>query len=292
MADNERGAMFDEFIETGLLDDANVVLRTNRFATWDYKGKIQPPGVLALRAEMVDEENKVHEQYMSAGDLNFFVPSSDGKKAVPIGKYQKLNKNTNAAAFILSIMNADTRGEMTPKLKATDDISILDGLRVHVVRKKQPKRPGLVAPGSEAASAEAEKESFQMLVDKVLSYPWENGAGQAVQGSSTVVPPTVSGASVAAQPAPAQAAQASAGAGAAGDLAVGVLISVISANGGTIKKAAIAGKVYTNELIKAETPATKNSILGLVTKDEFLLSDAVKAVGINYNQQSGDVVLG
>lgn len=289
MTEEQKGAMFDEFLDTGLLDDANVILRTNRFASWDYKGQVSP-AVLALRCEMLDEEQKVHEQYMSSGDMAFFVPSNDGKKAVPIGKYQKLNKNTNAAAFILSIMNADVRGEMTAKLKATDDISILDGLRVHVVRKKQPKRPGLVAPGSEAASAQEQaKEQFQLVVDKVLSYPWENGAGQPMAaGSNAPAPSTVSGASVAAQAAPAQATNA----GAAGDLAIGVLVSVIGANGGTIKKAVIAGKVYTNDLVKSESAATKNAILGLVTKDEFLLSEQVKAVGIIYNQQTGDVTLG
>lgn len=289
MADAERGAMFDEFIETGLLDDANVLIRTARFAQWNYNGKIKDP-ILALRAEMLDEEGKVHEQFMSSGDLTFFVPSNDGRKAVPIGKYQKLNKNTNAAAFILSIMNSDTRGEMTAKLKTTDDIGVLDGLKVHVVRKKQPKRQSLVAPGSEAAGVAAqEEEKFQMVVDRVLSYPWENGAGQV----QTIRPSDVAQipASVLTGAAP-QSAPATGGASAATDLAIGVVVSVIAANGGSIKKAAIAGKVYTNDLVKSESAATKNAILGLVTKDEFLLSDAAKAVGVNYNQQSGEVSLG
>lgn len=288
MADQERGAMFDEFVEGGLLDDADVVIRTARFNVWDYKGKIPPPGVLALRCEMVDHEGKVHEQQMSSGELRFFVPSSDGRKAVPVGTVQKLNKNTNAAAFIMSIMNADTRGEMATKLRSTDDISVLDGLRVHVVRRNQPKRPGIVAPGSDAAAAQAaDDDRKQMLVDRVLAYPWEAaGAGANVQPPAAVAAP-------AAVQAPAAAAPAGNGQAANGgvdDLAIGTILSIVAEAAGSIQKTLVPGKVYTHPSLANQPPAVKNAILGLVTKDEFLTSAKVAGTGIKLN--AGVISLG
>src|SRR3954463_13477960 len=95
----EQGAIFDEFVEGGLLDDADVLVRSARFAKWNYNGTQKDS--LFLRTVLVTDDGKEHEEYLSAGDLRFFVPSSDGTKAVPVGAQTKMNINSNFGAFIL-----------------------------------------------------------------------------------------------------------------------------------------------------------------------------------------------
>lgn len=255
MATAERGAMFDEFVEGGArLDDADITIDSARFARWDYKGKVNP-AVLALQINAKDNDGKVHEEYLSAGDLKFFVPSDDGKKAIPVGSQAKLNLQTNAVAFLVSIINSDTRGEMAAKLRATDDISVLDGLRVHVVQKAQPKRASISARPEDTNRA----PSTQLQVDKIIAYPWEGGraAVEATVGAA----------------APATAGNGAAGPAVSGELAdtaTGILLTILAEAGGSIKKGAIVGKAFNNPAMTALPAPTRNAVLGMIVKPEFL----------------------
>lgn len=254
------GALFDEFVQGGLLDDADVLVKLSRFSSWDYNGK-QPTPVLAIKLVMVDGENNEHEQYLSSGEMRFFVPSPDGTVAIPVGAQKKLNLNTNAVAFLLSVMNADTQGQLAAALKATGNVSLLEGVRMHVVRKAQPKRTGLIqAPGTEG---QPQREKTQLLCEKILAY-----AGQAA-------PPA--GVKAAAVPAATAAAAAPAAAvnSELDDLTVGALLTLLSENGNSLKPSAIAGKFFGAAAFKAggsmplEGPV-KNSVLGLIVKPEFI----------------------
>lgn len=258
---NETGAMFDEFSTGGLLDDADVHIKSARFANWDYKGKIAAP-VLALKLELQDAEGTVHEEYLSAGELRFFVPSTDGTKAIPVGSQTKLNNNTNAVNFLISLMNADTKGDLAKAIRGTDNISVIDGVQVHVVRRAQPKRSGIIVqPGKE------NQAQTRLEVEKVLAY-----AGQAA------VPVTK---------APAAGAAAPAAAGGAAvdidDIAIPLLLEIVTANGGSIAKVAIGGKVFPHPTAKALDASTRNLLLGRIVKDEFLNSDTVKAMGMQFD---------
>jgi hypothetical protein len=270
----EQGVVYDEFVQgAGRLDDVDITVASARWVSWDYRGKIAN-AVLALQVNAVDAEGTEHEEYLSCGDLKFFVPSGDGKKAVPVGSQVKLNINTNAVAFIASLMNADTRGEMAAKLRTSDDISVLDGLKLHVVQKAQPKRAGIVAaPG--VASAEGKT---QLIVEKVLSYPWEK-AGAAPRAAAA---------------APAAAPKAGNGAPPVADanteLATSTLVTIVSEAGGTIKKSAIAGKVFSNPDVKAQPAPVRNALLGIIVRDDFLMSLA--EIGIQYDKAAGTVSLG
>lgn len=263
MAPNEVGALFDEFVQGGLLDDADVLVTGSRFSTWDYNGK-QPTPVLAIKLTMVDGDNNQHEQYLSSGELRFFVPSTDGRLAVPVGNQQKLNLNTNAVAFLLSVMNADTQQALSNQLKATGDVSLLEGVRMHVVRKAQPKRAGLIqAPGTEG---QPQREKTQLLCEKIIAY-----AGQAAPaaGAKPAAP--------AAAPAAGAAAPAAAG-GELDDTTVGVLLRLLSENGNSLKVSAIAGKFFGAAAFKdggdsAMTAPQRNAVLGLIVKPDFLGAD-------------------
>lgn len=280
MNQEARGALFDQFVVGGLIDDADITLRTARFVPWDYNGTVTPP-VLGLKLEMVDGEGNIHTDHLSAGDLKFFVPSGDGKKAIPVGKQEKLNINTNAVAFLVSLMNADTRGELAAKIKTTDDISILDNVRLHIVRKAQPKRPNIVAP--EVVPGQAKPDPRQLIVEKIISYPWE-----------TAAPPTQAAAPVAQVQQPAVTAQATAAiaapAGAAAAQSATLLMQLVSENGGSIKVGQIAGKVFA--AMKDAVPAERNTVLGTIITPAFLGSQAVKDMGLAYDQQAGTVGFG
>lgn len=271
MSPEERGAMFDEFVQGGLLDDADVTLVTNRFATWDYNGK-QPVPILALKVIMQDSEGENHEQYLSAGELKFFAPSTDGKRAVPVGNQTKLNVNTNAVEFLLSIMNADTKGELATKIRSTDDISILDGLKCHVIRKAQKKRSGILVQ----AAGEGNREKTVLTVDRIISYPWEGStaAGQTKAAAGAT---------------PAAAAPAAGGSSETEDAAVGVLVQIVSDAGGSIKKSAVAGKVFANADMKAAAAPLRNAVLGLIVKDDFL---GAEGRPWTYDKAAGTISLG
>lgn len=274
---NESGAMFDVFVEGGLIDDADVVLSAVRFCRWDYNGTQSP--VLALNVKMVDDEAKAHDQYLSCGDLKFFVPSDDGKKAIPVGNQQKLNLNTNAVQFIISIMNADTRGQLAAKLRSGDDISVLEGTKVHVVRKAQPKRAGIIqAQASDAPNQGRERTS--LLVEKIIAYPGEAGAGSSA------------GSGVGAGAAKSGNGSVGAGTGAGSDTetkAIGVMLAVLASNGGQLGKAMIAGKAFNDEGMKAEEAPVRNAILGMIVRPEFL---AAQGRPWTFDAASGIVKLG
>jgi hypothetical protein len=268
----EKGVLYDEFVVGGLLDDAAVRVNTARWVQWDYKGK-SPKPAFALCINATDTEGKVYDEYLSCGDLRFFVPSSDGRKAVQVGSQQKLNANTNAVAFLMSIMNADTRGQLAAKLKTSDDISVLDGLQCHVVRKAQPKRSGtnfIAAPGMEAQQ-QADKQ--YLSVEKILAYPGEPGPLSAVQSqaapAATAAGSTPGNGAAAAPPAGGSTAGA-----ATEEHAMGLMLNLLASNGGKMTKATIAGKAFTHPDMKAIPDApTRNAVLSLLTKAEWLGSE-------------------
>lgn len=292
--------MFDEFVLGGLIDDADVTILSARFATWDYKGQVNPP-VLALRLELKDDENQVHEDYLSSGDLKFFVPSNDGKKAIPVGSQQKLNLNTNAVEFLLSLMNADTRGQLAAKIKGGDDISVIDGTRVHIVRKAQKKRPGITITATEPVPGQLPgqppREKRVLTVERVIAYP-----GEAVGAAGTAQAPAPGAAIPAATAAPVAAAAvappaaggngAVAGSEATMNAALGTLITILAEGGGSIKKAQIAGKVFSNADVKTMAVADRNALLGMIVRDDFLASALVVGSGVKFDPASGTVTLG
>lgn len=257
MANEEVGASFEEFSQGGLIDDADVTIKLARFTTWDYNGKTAP--VLALQVNMEDAEGQIHEQYLSSGDLKNFRPSADGTKAVPNGDQTKLNMNTNAVAFLISLMNADTRGELAAKLRPSGDVSLLEGLRCHIIREAQPKRPGIVAPGVEEGQPQFAKTCLK--VASIIAYPWEKGGA---------VKPAAAGKAAPAVNAAAPAAAAMGAGEEVENMAVGMLIGILAANGGSIKKSMIAGKVFSDPDLKKESAPVRNGVLGIVVNEAFL----------------------
>lgn len=261
-----QGAMFDEFSQGGLIDDADVTVKSARFIRWDYLGT--QPEVLALQVLLEDTEGKTHDEKLSAGELKFFVPSEDGKKAIPVGTATKLNSNTNIAHFVQSIFNADTRGELAGKLKTTDDISILDGLKFHLRRVDQPKRSGL--PTQTNPDGSQKRTPQRIEVSKINAYPWESAPAA---GTATAAAPAAAGAT---QQAPAGDADLDA-------MTMGVLFSILGANNNSIAKTAIAGKVFNDPEAKALDAPIRNKVLARIVNDAFLKGEMATGAGIKYD---------
>lgn len=276
---NEVGVLFDEFSEGGLLDDADVTIKTARFALWDYLGTTKP--TLALQLVMTDAEGVDHTDHLSAGDLSKLVPSADGHKAVRApentSENPKLNKNTNATTFIISTIKADTRGELSQKLINSGDVSLLDGVKMHIIRKPQPKRATLQAPDM---PTEKRFPSTVLTCEKLIAYPGENGKA-AAPAASTV-----------AAAAPAVAATGAAASSEVSDAAVSILVQIVAEAGGTFKKAGLAGKVFANEQHKTFPVPVKNAILGLIVKPDFLSSQAVVDAGVKFDPATGMLSMG
>lgn len=273
------GALFDEFVQGGLLDDADVTLVSARFVKWDYLGKSRGGDVLALKLSLRDSEGTVHDDHLSCGKLDFFVPSEDGKKAVPVGKATKLNINTNAIAFLISLINADTRGQLAAKIRSTDDISVIDGVNIHIKRVDQPKRANIVNPAIEVAGSDRTPQ--QLTVTKVNAY-----AGEAAPAG------TAAPAAAAPVAAPVAAPAAAAPAGGASDAAADLLQQLTLAAGGSIAKSKVATAAFNDPDMKAKAAAERTAILSIIVTDAFLTGAAVAARGLVFDKAAGTIAMG
>ena len=97
---------------------------------------------------------------------------------VPIAGATGLNVNTNAVAFISSIVNAGF-----PEDKLANDISIFNGMGAHVNQVAQPKRPGLKKP-------EGQEGKTYLLVTKINRLPWEAAPKPVAKGAPAAAPRT------------------------------------------------------------------------------------------------------
>jgi hypothetical protein len=242
----------------GGLNDADVTITQARFRLWDYNGAIQVP-VLGLSIDFETEDGGKANQVYSAGDTKHFVPSDDGRQAIPVGKLEGLNENTNCMAFLASLVNSGF-----PEDKLGDDISVIEGTKVHIDQVPQPKRPGVSG---------GDKNKTLGIVTKLLGLPNEGTkAGKA----------KVSKAATKGQPvAQTQASPATNGAedpDAIHGETVGHILSILAAKGGSVEK-----KALSNELFKlVQKDPNRNKIMALGFKDEFL-NGAMGEVPFSYN---------
>jgi len=254
-----------------VIDDVDVTIQSCRFRLWDYNGAIPAP-ILGLAVGFVDDDGNQAEQVYSAGETKHFVPSDDGSEAIKVGSIETLNDNTNAMAFLVSLVNAGF-----PEDKIADKVTVFEGTRVHVKQAPQPKRAGLKNQQPNQGNKTV------LLVSQIHSFPWDAkpagktlgkpkaaGAGIGKPVVAAAAPVVAQGAAPAAAPA-ASAAPSQGGNGAAHDFtgdAIGLVLSILAAKGGSIPKAMIA-----QEAFKAlATDPNRNAIVQLVYKDEFLKS--------------------
>jgi hypothetical protein len=158
----------------GLRDDFRARVINATYAPWDYDGNIDEPvlaGKLTLQpldddGEPLDgEEGEPFDQHWSAGDLNSFVPSEDGRTpaeaedggpgegpyALKVGKRAQLNNNTNWAHLIEAILDAGAaaKGKPFTEKNLTASAECFIGIDAQWNRVPQKTRKGLVDTGEE-----------------------------------------------------------------------------------------------------------------------------------------------
>jgi hypothetical protein len=245
----------------GFIDDVDVILKEVRFVMWDYMG--QGPPTVALHVYMQDEQGQDHHQYYSAGDPSKMIPSSDGKTLNPAGAATGLNQNTNALAFISSLVTSGF-----PEDRIGEDVSIFDGLVCHINQVAQPKRSGL---------KDQKEGKTYALVTKILRLPWDEGpalkapakgapkpAGKVTQ----FTPPAPAPPPVAAQPPAASASPAPTTApdGALQEKARALVLAILAEKGGTLPKQ----KLPTEAFRALSNDSDRNAVVSLVFSEEFL----------------------
>lgn len=254
-----------EFSSGGLIDDQDLTILDAKFCMYDYAGKTddgQPK--LTLGLQLQDEEGKEHEQYYSAGDAEYFMPSDDGYVLWAIKDRQKVSDNTNAATFLNSVLACGF-----PQAILDTGVDKLIGMKGHFKRAPQKQRSGLIR---NTAQAGKKREDTTLLLEKIISLPGQSAPGKAVAGGLGKATATATKtATRAATPAPSPVAQgvaasSSNGSGELTDEATLGLLTILEAAGGSIPKAKLsiaAFKQFTGN-------AQKATLVKMVCSEEFL----------------------
>jgi len=232
----------DGFVEGGgLINDVDVRWKECRFELWDYNGKV-PVAVPALKVTMDvigDDEAVEVVQYFSAGNAKDWTPSKDGRKLVSVGAASGINKTSNLAILITSMIEAKF-----PPDKIEEDCTIFEGVEAHMVRVKAPERKGIVrTPRADGK----EYESQNLVVDKILKFPWDKKAGKDTGKTKGEESSGPSGEDMT-------------------DKAQNVIMEILEKNPKGLDK-----KKLTNAVFNAlKTDSDRNEIVKMVYDDEFL----------------------
>lgn len=158
-----------DFVAGGAIPDGEYRIAACQTVKFNYGGA--GPEVPALLVTYESKDGMLADQNYSAGKLESLVPSEDGKRFVhPGGDDAKVNKSSNFAAFINSIIAAGFPAE---KL-GDGDVSVFEGTKIVIENLAQPKRAGL-----------DQKEKTIPLVRSIVSLPGAHhkSNGKAATGS-------------------------------------------------------------------------------------------------------------
>lgn len=232
----------------GLLDDINAVVKESRFELFDYQGKAAASP--SLRMTLTLEDGSEASQNWSVGKVTDWQPSDDGKTLVAIGRATNLNRQSNGALLLESIVNSGF-----PEDKIGDDISIFDGLEAHFVRVPAPERKGMTKRTDAAGNV---IESTVLTIDKIIRLPWDKAAAKGKAAPKA-------GPKGAPAKAPATAAK-TADNGDLAEVTTSMVMEILSENPEGINKAQLPALIFK----KAATHPQKAQIVQQAFKDDFL----------------------
>lgn len=174
MAKDERSRLVkaDEFVQGGLLNDADVEVVKSRIAMFDYQGS--RPEVCSLELTLLDNNGDEHVQNWTMGGEGEFGPSSDGKFVMALGDKRSLNKGSNYDILVESLMRCGM-----PKGIITEDVSILEGTKGHVLRVPAPTRN---IEGSK--KREDGRVPTILTFSDVKSFPWDKKGSKASKAAA------------------------------------------------------------------------------------------------------------
>lgn len=250
----------DDAIQGGLVSDVDVTFKECRFEYWNYGGRIDND-VAALRITLlVDGQTDTVDQYWSVGDAGFYQPVNDGRAMVGKDGHENYIKNSNFMLLINSLVNQGYER----KKGGLGDISILDGVRAHVVRHTAPKREGLDTQGTN------EREKMVLIVTKLISVPGEKARAKGKT--------TTAAAATAAQPVAQAAGEAGAEENELSTLAKGALLIILKAQE-TVTKGKVKLPLF--KQMTSRTSDERNEAVKMVTDDVWLLENGFDIDGEN-----------
>lgn len=161
----------DTFLEGGaLLDDVNLTVQSARFIMGDYDGKMMEK-VPMLKLIVLTEEGDEQHQFYSVGGSSDFAPDDTGKGLNKIGQKAALTKSSNFALFMAALVEAGfDQGKIDD-----NDISFLEGVRAHFIRKAV-KREGL--------ENKKGKDGTVLVPDKILEAKTAKGKGTGAKAGA------------------------------------------------------------------------------------------------------------
>ncbi len=116
-----------EFAKGVVLNEGDVEVTGANYTIWDYRGK-SPVDVPALHLTLVDSDGEEYDNYYSAGKIDDFAPSEDGKSLIVLGSKVKVHEQSNFAMFINNLIIAG----FPKKQIDSDDIGCLVGIKGHM----------------------------------------------------------------------------------------------------------------------------------------------------------------
>jgi len=171
----ERGVSLrpDDQIVVGLFSSGPATIKDALFATYDYGGKMKPVPVLLVTYSRDGEED--YEQPYSVGSGGW-RPSDDGARLLPKAGQTGLPTTCNASLFFNSL-----RDTGFPMDRLDDEVGVLAGLDLEVIRVPQPKREGL-------EDSKGGREKTILLVRKILRLPWEKSSRRGAKAEPPAAP--------------------------------------------------------------------------------------------------------
>jgi len=237
----------DEMLAGGLKDDFRGRIIEAVYERWDYDGNIDEPVLAARLTIQPEDEDEPFVQRWSAGNLDSFVPSQDGKTpcdedetgpfALKVGKRAGLNNNTNFAHLMSSIVDAGEASKKFTRKDLTSSLDCLEGLDAHFNRVPQKKRSGLVQAEGEEGRRRA---NDVLVVTEVFGY----GEAETSKSGKKASKPNGQAGRATSKPEPEE--EETGGGDDLDDKLQGVVMEAISEAGGKLKK----GKLAT-EILKA-----------------------------------------
>lgn len=253
----------------GLLDDADVIVRNPRFASFTYPGTSST--TTALMTDLEDAEGKLHEQPYSVGDPQKFAASEDGQKVLLTGTATSINAKSNFAEFAKSLVNAGVPRTLLQQA-SVEGVKVLDGLRIHVVAQVQKDKSGNAIKNSKGY------DRTLLLATKLIALPGEQPkANQAASKPAAGAPKATKTAAAAPAVASAPVSEELA------DKAVQYITQVAGEQGGSVARAKVSTLVF--QAAMKTKDADKQRLTSLSFDEGFLTANSGRPV------QSGDVMV-
>ncbi len=261
MADSNKGVSLrpGDAQEGGFLDDADVTIKSLRAGLQTYAGHTEYKPRAAIVATFITDDDREKVEYYPVGSTDKLVASGDTSKFLPVSGSGGIMKKSKGWYLVGSLINAGF-----PEDKVTDDLTVFDNTRVHVLLTTLPEKI--------KDDKGADKDNKALLVTKILKYPWEAAKGGAAKKAGAAGS-TAKAATTSAPAAPAAATQMPELAQKATD----TVAAVVAEAGGTLSRVKLNQGVFR----KLSNDPDRNQIVQTVGNVAFLqtLNDQMVQVG-------------